>query len=111
MNLKNILLSLTLMVTLSALPLAMASGRPSANGSGAGQAQQLTTSAETLSAQETTDMLFMREEEKLAHDVYVFLYELWSNPVFLNNFIDNNKPKFMHVNKLYKLSEIFSVIN
>lgn len=37
-----------------------------------------------LSNQEINDLLYMREEEKLAHDVYVFLYDLWGLPVFNN---------------------------
>jgi hypothetical protein len=37
-----------------------------------------------LSADETAALLFMREEEKLAHDVYVTLYTKWSLPAFQN---------------------------
>ena len=37
-----------------------------------------------LGDQETADLFYMREEEKLAHDVYVFLYDLWGLPVFNN---------------------------
>ncbi len=37
---------------------------------------------DTLSSAETEGMLFMREEEKLAHDVYVFLYGRWHANVF-----------------------------
>lgn len=36
----------------------------------------------TLSAEEVAGLNFMREEEKLAHDVYVELYALWGTPVF-----------------------------
>jgi len=39
---------------------------------------------DTLSSAETEGMLFMREEEKLAHDVYVFLYGRWHANVFDN---------------------------
>ncbi len=38
----------------------------------------------TLSADESAALLFMREEEKLAHDVYVTLYEQWGLRVFSN---------------------------
>ncbi len=38
----------------------------------------------TLSEDETEDLVFMREEEKLARDVYLTLYEQWENPVFSN---------------------------
>ena len=39
---------------------------------------------EELSAEEIAGLLFMREEEKLAHDVYVALYGLWGAQVFGN---------------------------
>lgn len=35
-----------------------------------------------LTEQEITDLQYMREEEKLAYDVYNALYALWGNPVF-----------------------------
>lgn len=37
-----------------------------------------------LSQVEIADLLFMREEEKLAHDVYVTLYAEWGSRVFDN---------------------------
>ncbi|MCF8254853.1 MAG: DUF2202 domain-containing protein [Bacteroidia bacterium] len=39
---------------------------------------------EPLNADELTSLLHMREEEKLAHDVYVTLYAKWGVPVFNN---------------------------
>jgi hypothetical protein len=50
-----------------------------ANGSGSTR-----TSVSSLSAVEKTDLLFMREEEKLARDVYLTLYESWKLTVFSN---------------------------
>jgi hypothetical protein len=41
---------------------------------------QVPTSA--LSAAEIEGLLYMREEEKLAHDVYLTLYEKWRLPIF-----------------------------
>jgi hypothetical protein len=38
----------------------------------------------TLTEEEEADILFIREEEKLAHDVYAVLYERWLLPVFAN---------------------------
>ncbi|MDP2820076.1 MAG: DUF2202 domain-containing protein [Polaromonas sp.] len=38
----------------------------------------------TLSPQETTDLLFMREEEKMARDVYLTLNEAWGLAPFAN---------------------------
>lgn len=37
-----------------------------------------------LTAEETAGLLAMREEEKLAHDVYVTLYQVWGQPTFQN---------------------------
>jgi len=37
-----------------------------------------------LSAEEAEALLFMREEEKLAHDVYIALYEQWGLQTFRN---------------------------
>ena len=41
-------------------------------------------SATTLTDQEKNDLIFMREEEKLARDVYLTLYDIWGTPVFAN---------------------------
>ena len=39
---------------------------------------------EDLTAEEEAGLIFMREEEKLAHDVYIKLYETWGRQVFNN---------------------------
>jgi hypothetical protein len=55
---------------------------------GAGSSQSGTLanlpSASDLTAEEEAALLYLREEEKLAHDVYVTLYDLWGLPVFEN---------------------------
>jgi hypothetical protein len=38
--------------------------------------------ATTLSAEEIAGLKFMREEEKMAHDVYVALYGVWGDNIF-----------------------------
>jgi len=43
-----------------------------------------TTAAGTLSDVEIQGILYMREEEKLARDVYLALYETWTMPIFKN---------------------------
>jgi hypothetical protein len=43
-----------------------------------------TTTIAPLSAEEIEGLKFMREEEKLAHDVYVALYSVWGAQVFAN---------------------------
>jgi hypothetical protein len=40
--------------------------------------------AASLSDQETAALLFMREEEKLARDVYIQMYQKWRLPIFKN---------------------------
>ena len=47
--------------------------------------QNLSITAEgELSEEEVAHLIFMREEEKLAHDVYIYLNELWGLPIFAN---------------------------
>ena len=46
----------------------------------AGRSQ--TTTIASLSDREMADLLFMREEEKLARDVYLAMYQIWHLPVF-----------------------------
>jgi hypothetical protein len=38
----------------------------------------------TLSAQEAQDLQFMREEEKVARDVYIMMYQTWGLTIFNN---------------------------
>ena len=42
------------------------------------------TTASVLSQAEIDSLRYMREEEKLAHDIYIHLYNRWKTPVFLN---------------------------
>ena len=41
-------------------------------------------STTTLTTDEKNDLIFMREEEKLARDVYLTLFDVWGTPVFAN---------------------------
>ncbi|NOR86490.1 MAG: DUF2202 domain-containing protein [Bacteroidales bacterium] len=50
----------------------------------------------TLSPEEEAGLLFMREEEKLAHDVYVYLFNMWEVPVF--DFISRSES--FHTNRI-----------
>ena len=60
-------------------------GNNSNNGQTGGSGAQLTAiPASDLSADEAAALLYMREEEKLARDVYNQLYALWGQPVFQN---------------------------
>ena len=42
------------------------------------------TVANGLTDEDIASLLYMREEEKLAHDVYVTLYDMWHAPIFNN---------------------------
>lgn len=64
-------------------------GNGNGNGGNGGQTGgsgvQLTAiPASDLSAEEAAALLYMREEEKLARDVYNQMYALWGQPVFQN---------------------------
>ena len=54
------------------------------NSSGTGKATLAAASGGLLSDREISDLMYMREEEKLAHDVYAALYARWNLPVFNN---------------------------
>jgi hypothetical protein len=50
-----------------------------------GIAEQVNTlPVEPLTLKEEESLLFMREEEKLARDVYLYLYDIWGDTIFLN---------------------------
>lgn len=49
-----------------------------------GQGLQMLPAAGELSEEEAAGLLFMFEEEKLAHDVYLKLYEQWGAAIFQN---------------------------
>jgi hypothetical protein len=54
-------------------------------GNGTGVQTDLSLAASgALSAEEEAALLYMREEEKLAHDVYVTFYAQWGLPIFQN---------------------------
>jgi len=62
--------------------LAAVSLLPTSDAVAAGRRSGNTTT--TLTTQEKNDLIFMREEEKLARDVYLTLYDIWGTPVFAN---------------------------
>ncbi|KPU63252.1 hypothetical protein EP1X_04630 [Thermococcus sp. EP1] len=51
---------------------------------GAGCIQDQKTSTTSITEEEKQGILWMREEEKLARDVYLTLYEKWRLPIFNN---------------------------
>ncbi len=58
-----------------------------------------------LSEEETAGLLWMREEEKLARDVYLALYDLWGQPTFKN--IANSEQT--HMNMVLDLLEGYGI--
>ncbi len=59
----------------------------------------------SLTEEEEQGLLFMREEEKLAHDVYVNMYELWDLKVF--DFI--SKAETAHSNAVLRLINLYGL--
>jgi len=78
----NIIRNITLVLAILGLtiPGALARG----NGNGRGQQAGKNTTQPALSAAEAGTLTFMREEEKLARDVYLYLHEMWGTKVFSN---------------------------
>lgn len=58
-----------------------------------------------LTGEEIESLLFMREEEKVARDVYLTLFEQWSHPVFAN--IAKSEQK--HMDAMAKLLEQYQL--
>ena len=58
-----------------------------------------------LTSEEITDLNFLREEEKLARDVYLFSYDLYQDDVFLN--ISNAEQK--HMDKMLQLLDAYDL--
>ncbi|MBW6465508.1 MAG: DUF2202 domain-containing protein [Brevefilum sp.] len=54
---------------------------------------------------EKASLIFMREEEKLAHDVYLALYDLWGLPLFQN--IASSEET--HTNAVKRLLDTFNI--
>lgn len=75
MNIRQTVITLSILAILGSAPL-------QAGGRGAQNLQSSNTSE--LSTAETKALLFMREEEKLARDVYRNAYDTWEQPIFLN---------------------------
>lgn len=62
----------------------IAGGRPAANASSGGCTAVSALPYQEPDDAEKADLLYMREEEKLAHDVYLALYNKWKHRTFGN---------------------------
>ncbi|MGF1615415.1 MAG: DUF2202 domain-containing protein [Gammaproteobacteria bacterium] len=84
MYLKHTFLGFALLSIMGVAQPVVAAGGPSANNASAQQTQRAKNPTASLSYAERNDILFMREEEKLACDVYTYLHQLWGSAVFAN---------------------------
>lgn len=64
-------------------------------------------SAASLTEAEEATLLWMREEEKLARDVYLTLYKLWNKPVFA----EIAESEQAHMDALLKKIELYGLID
>lgn len=62
---------------------------------------------EELNSNETESLIFMREEEKLAHDVYITLYNKWGVAIF-NNISNSEKT---HTNAVLTLLNKYELVD
>ncbi len=73
--------------------LGMAQVADAGKGPGKAAANRGASVTTSLSNEEVATLTFMREEEKLARDVYRTLYDVWANPIFTN--ISDSEQKHM----------------
>ena len=78
-------LALSLVVTQASFGIGgMGKGKGQGQRMGGPASQIQTLPVQELSADEKKGLLLMREEEKLARDVYMALYKQWRLPIFSN---------------------------
>ncbi|NJD31398.1 MAG: DUF2202 domain-containing protein [Gammaproteobacteria bacterium] len=82
MRIIRIITAALVAVTLAATPMAALAGK--GKGKSGGSVPPATTVVTTLSAEEIADLQWMREEEKLARDIYDAMSARWSQPIFAN---------------------------
>lgn len=92
---------LGLTAALAAAPMLMNSGIAAA------ARRTVPTATVTLTAAEMNDLAFMREEEKLARDVYLTLHDAWGTPVFANiaSSEQQHMDAILSLLRLYKLPD------
>ncbi|MEZ5298303.1 MAG: DUF2202 domain-containing protein, partial [Ilumatobacteraceae bacterium] len=92
----------------STSPTCQQDGAARGRGNGDGTCTMSTVSTATvgeLSEDEIAGLLWMREEEQLAHDVYVALGEQWDVPVFTNIAASESK----HVDSVKQLLDLYGI--
>ena len=98
----GLIITLTLVVVASSAAVVVGRAYAANNETGA----EITVSADQyLSAAEIDDLLFMREEEKLARDVYLTLYDQWNLSIFQNIAASEST----HMDAILALLEIYGI--
>jgi len=95
MNKKQLFLVTSMVALLAASPLQAGGKQRGQQGQQSSGSQTTAPVADALSGEEAADLTFMREEEKLARDVYKTLYKQWKAPVFSS--ISRSEQKHMDV--------------
>ena len=72
---------------------------------GEATAAKQSASTTTLTTEEKNDLIFMREEEKLARDVYLTLFDVWGTPVFA----DIATSEQQHMDAILKLLKTYNL--
>ncbi len=72
---------------------------------GCNDSDEITDVDDTLSKQEMEDLQFLKEEEKLARDVYLFSYDLYGQNIFKN--ISNSEQS--HMNSVSVIMEKYGI--
>lgn len=72
---------------------------------GCNDSDEITDVDDTLSKQEMEDLQFLKEEEKLARDVYLFSYDLYGQNIFKN--ISNSEQS--HINSVSVIMEKYGI--
>ena len=70
-------------------------------------AEEMTVAVSVISSSEEEGLLFMFEEEKLAHDVYMAMYAQWGLPIFQN--IANSEAT--HIDAMQTLLDRYGIAN
>lgn len=82
-------------------------GNGTGTGGGWGTGTGILPGTSELNAEESASLVYMVEEEKLAHDVYIALYSEWSLPVFQTI----SQSEQVHMNAVNTLIERYGLTN
>ena len=101
---KHLVSMCAVLIVLPAMANAAYAQQGKGQGKGAGQGDCCTPGA-VLTEQEAEEIVYMREEEKLARDVYLAMNELWNVKIFSNI----SEAEQRHMDALKKLIECYDL--